>query len=54
MGCTQELSKNSEKCYLENWIPVGQAHNGTVLSLKKEQTWVICRDVDEPRVGHTR
>ena len=28
-------------------------HNGILLSHKKEQNWVICSDVDEPRVCHT-
>ena len=26
--------------------------NGILLGLKKEQNWVICRDVDEPRVSY--
>ena len=26
---------------------------GTLLTHKKEQNWVICRDVDGPRVCHT-
>ena len=25
-------------------------YNGILLSHKKEQSWVICKDVDEPRV----
>ena len=29
-------------------------YNGIVLSHKKEQNWVICSDVDEPRVCHTK
>ena len=28
-------------------------YNGILLSHKKEWNWVICRDVDEPRVCHT-
>ena len=28
-------------------------HNGILLSHKKEQNWVSCSDVDEPRVCHT-
>ena len=28
-------------------------YNGILLSLKKEQNWVTCRDVDGPRVCHT-
>ena len=28
-------------------------YNGILLHHKKEQNWVICRDVDEPRVCHT-
>ena len=29
-------------------------HNGILLGHKKEQNWVICRDVDEPRGCHTK
>ena len=30
-------------------------YNGIIiLSHKKEQSWVICRDVDGPRVCHTQ
>ena len=32
----------------EEWIKIG-----LLLSHKKEQNWVICRDVDGPRVCHT-
>ena len=28
-------------------------YNGILLSHKKEQNWVICRDVDGPRDCHT-
>ena len=28
-------------------------YNGILLSHKKEQNWVICRDVDGPRDSHT-
>ena len=28
-------------------------HNGILLSHKEERNWVICRDVDGPRDGHT-
>ena len=28
-------------------------HNGVLLSHKKERSWVICRNVDTPRVCHT-
>ena len=28
-------------------------YNGILLSHKKEQNWVICRDVDGPREYHT-
>ena len=29
-------------------------YNGILPTHKKEQTWVICRDVDGPRVDHTK
>ena len=29
------------------------AHSGMLLSHKKEWSWVICKDVDEPRICHT-
>ena len=28
-------------------------YNGILLNDKKERNWVICRDVDGPRVRHT-
>ena len=28
-------------------------YNGILLSHKKERNWVICRDVDGPRICHT-
>ena len=28
-------------------------YNGILLSHKKELSWVICRDMDRPRDGHT-
>ena len=28
-------------------------YNGILLSHKKDQNWVICRDVDGPRISHT-
>ena len=28
-------------------------HSGMLLSHKKEWSWVICKDVDEPRICHT-
>ena len=34
----------------ENVVPIC---NGIVLSHKKEQNWVTCRDADGPRVCHT-
>ena len=33
--------------------PVYIIYNGILLSHKKEQNWVICRDLDGPRVCHT-
>ena len=32
---------------------VTHIYNGILLSHKKEQSWVICRDVGGPRVCHT-
>ena len=32
---------------------VVKIYNGILLSHKKEWNWVICRDVDGPRVCHT-
>ena len=32
---------------------VVHVYNGILLNHKKEQNWVACRDVDEPRVCHT-
>ena len=32
---------------------VAHIYNGVLLSHKKEQNWVICRDVDGPRDCHT-
>ena len=26
--------------------------NGLLLTHKKERNWIICSDMDEPRVGH--
>ena len=39
----------------EEWIKkyVVLIYNGILLSHKKEQNWVICRDVDGPRECHT-
>ena len=34
----------------EDVVPI---YNGILLSHKKERNWVICRDVDGPRVCHT-
>ena len=33
---------------------VVHAYNGMLLSQKKEQNWVICRDVDGPRDCHIK
>ena len=32
---------------------VAHIYNGTLLNHKKEQNWVICSEVDGPRVCHT-
>ena len=32
---------------------VAHIYNGILLSYKKERNWVVCRDVDGPRVCHT-
>ena len=32
---------------------VAHIYNGILLSHKKERNWVICREVDGPRVCHT-
>ena len=32
---------------------VVHVYNGIQLNQKKDQNWVACRDVDEPRVFHT-
>ena len=32
---------------------VAHTHNGILLCHRKEQDWVICSDVNEPRVCHT-
>ena len=34
-------------------IYIFNIYNGILLSHKKELNWVICSDVDEPRVCHT-
>ena len=43
------------KCPLtDEWIKkMWYIYNGILLSHKKEWNWVICRDVDGPRVCHT-
>ena len=43
------------KCWLtDEWmIKRWCIYNGILLSHKKEKNWVICRDVDGPRVCHT-
>ena len=43
------------KCPMtDEWIKkMSYIYNGIFLSHKKEQNWVICRDVDGPRVCHT-
>ena len=33
---------------------VAHIYNGILLSHKKEQNWVICRHVDEPRGSHIK
>ena len=38
---------------LEKYLIQQKDHNGILLSHKKEQNSVICRDVDGPRVCHT-
>ena len=41
---------------IDRWIDkedVVHIYNGILLSHKKEKNWVICSDVDEPRVCHT-
>ena len=40
--------KQPKRPSTEEWIKIG-----VLLSHKKEQNWVICRDVDGPRVCHT-
>ena len=40
----------------DNWMDkadVLHKYNGILLSHKKEQNWVICSDVDEPRACDT-
>ena len=32
---------------------VARIYNGILLSCKKDQNWVTCRDMDGPRVCHT-
>ena len=35
------------------WVAIAFSDNGILLSYKKEQNCVICKDVDEPRDCHT-
>jgi len=38
----------------DEWIKkMWYIYNAILLSHKKEQKWVICSDMDEPRVCHT-
>ena len=37
------------RCPLTGKEDVVHIHNGILLSHKKEQNWIICRDVDGPR-----
>ena len=41
---------------ISKWMDKDVAHmyNGISLSHKKEQDWVICRDMDGPRDCHTQ
>ena len=42
--------------FIDKWLDKEEMvhiHNGILLSDNKEQNWVICSDVDEPRVCHT-
>ena len=41
---------------IDRWMDkedVEHTYNGILLNHKKEWNWVICRDVDRPRVCHT-
>ena len=41
---------------IDRWMDKEDAvniHNGMLLNHEKGQNWVICRDVDGPRDGHT-
>ena len=40
----------NKKCFKKDVVHI---YNGILLSHKKEQNWIICSDVDEPRVCHT-
>ena len=40
---------------IEEWIKkMWYLYNGILLTHKKEWNWVICSDVDEPRICHTK
>ena len=42
------------KCPTKEWIKkLWYIYNGILHSHKKERNWVICRDIDGPRVCHT-
>ena len=40
--------------WTDEWTKKIHKHNGIFLSHKEEQSWVICRDMDEPRDCHTK
>ena len=48
------ISKQPKCPSTDEWIEdMVHIYNGILLSHKKEQNWVICRDVDGPRDYHT-